>query len=495
MFWTGYIPAHLMIEQSIKTKAIFTTISGLLTTIVLTCLTPAYSAAWDDDIVTIVKNARLGVVTIEARSPIASRLGPLGDVLSKQNGFSDQHRWYTSIATGVVWDSLGHVVTTASVVKNAVDFKIRNASGSEFPAKLVGKDDETNLAVLKCEGCAKSVSHSIPIPIRVNSLPEGSWVSLLGYGFGGVPTISTGVAGIPPGRHSVSKTWFQFTAPIRPGNSGSALIDSDGHLAGIVLGREEDIGFHAVIKLLTQQKNQDPSNASPVATFSNFGVAIPANIAQKIIKELIDSGSVTRGWIGISVKEGECVVENQKYSGLEIVRIVNNSPASRSGLLIGDFLLSVGDINLTSIHDLGDKVAETNPGVLIPIKYARNNHLYESEIMVKKRPSLKSIENQSQETAVTLPEFGLCIQDLSVELREYLNTDAINGVIISEMTADSHFSNAGCQVGDIILRVNDRPVLTTGEFVNYLKEVKAGTMGLTIEILRDGSILTFHTQF
>ena len=259
------------------------------------------------------KNARPGVVTIEARSPISSKLGPLGSVLSKQSGITERHRWYTSVASGVVWDSRGHVVTTASVVKNAVDFIVRTASGLEFPAKLLGKDDETNLAVLGYDGSEKSGTRAIPI--RENSLPEGSWVSLLGYGFGGVPTISTGIAGVPPGRHSVSKTWFQFTAPIRPGNSGSALIDSDGNLAGIVLGREEDIGFHAVIKMLTQQKNRDVAGSSPVVSFSNFGVAIPASIAQRIVRQLIESGTVSRGWIGISVKEGELFCGGSEIPG------------------------------------------------------------------------------------------------------------------------------------------------------------------------------------
>ena len=188
-------------------------------------------------------------------------------------------------------------------------------------------------------------------------------------------------------------------------------------------------------------------------------------------------------------------MEDQRFRGLEIVRIVENSPAAQSGLTTGDYLLSFGDSDMTSVHDLADIVAMANPGVCFPIRYARKNHLHHTEIMVKQRPDMDSMDQKSNENAMTLPDFGLCVQELSPELQEYLNTDSLTGVIISEMTPESAFNTAGCQVGDIIIRLNNQAVYTTGELGKLLREIKSGHLKLNVEVLRDGQIMTFNIKF
>jgi len=160
-----------------------------------------------DPTVAIVENARPGTVRIEAHMPLENRMGTFGKALKKRlraTEASGSRRWYVSMGSGVIWHEKGYVVTTLSIVRNASKIKVHCFDGSAFDAKPVGSDDVTNLAVLRIVNAA---DHEFqPIARRNQTLPEGSWLVLLGYGYGGIPTVSRGLAGIPPehydsGRH------------------------------------------------------------------------------------------------------------------------------------------------------------------------------------------------------------------------------------------------------------------------------------------------------
>jgi len=346
----------------------------------------AQLASSNDPAVQIAKNARSGTVRIEAHMPLENRMGTFGKALKKKlqttdSATSTRKRWYVSMGSGVIWDARGHIVTTLSIVEDASKIKVFCVDGSEFDAELIGADDITNLAVLRIT--EPGLRPLNVIERRDTPLPEGSWLILMGYGYGGIPTVSPGLAGIPPEDYDPGRHWFQFTAALRPGNSGSALIDRSGKLAGIVLGREEDVGFNAVVKMLTQG-GKPGSVSSQMTAYSSFGVGVPANQVTAVVDQIIRTGHVVRGWIGISVRKvlepatGEAV--------LQVVQIVPESPADAAGLQAGDQIQCINAVDMQDPVHLGHIIQELPPGTKIPVDFMRQGQNLRTEIIIGERP-------------------------------------------------------------------------------------------------------------
>ncbi len=451
---------------------------------------PSAVAGHDDASIELIARTRPAVVNIEAKSPLSTRMGPLGDLLSKspasqQTG--DRTKWYTSVASGVIWDSIGHIVTTASLIQDAEQISVRLISGDVYPAQLVGKDEETNLAVLQITSETRpQFPHLSP---RDSNLPEGAWVALLGYGIGGVPSIATGVAGIPPEQFDPNRNWFQFTAPVRPGNSGSALIDSNGHLAGIVLGREEDSGFQAVIHLLTRQSSSSESHSpgSRSNSISNFGIAIPIAMASDVIREIIASGNYVRGWIGVIVEADN----TGKSPCLRITDIVEGSPADDAGLNPGDRLLKIDDQELSLPSELGRLVTRSNIGRKLPLVYERSGTRQTLELEIRPKPDrMPQISEKVQKTKAVLTsrDLGIQIDNMTPALRQHLKAPQNNGVLVVDVTDTGILHHGDVSVGDIITHLSGRVIKSVDEFNEQLNvtDLKGATH---LTIFRNGNQL------
>ncbi len=447
-------------------------------------------AGHDDTSIEMIARTRPAVVNIEAKSPLSTRMGPLGDLLSKSPASdqpSEKTKWYTSVASGVIWDSDGHIVTTASLIQDAEKISVRLISGDVFPAELVGKDEETNLAVLKITSETRTqFPHLSP---RDSSLPEGAWVALLGYGIGGVPSISTGVAGIPPEQFDPNRNWFQFTAPVRPGNSGSALIDSTGQLAGIVLGREEDSGFQAVIHLLTRQNTTADSHSSNSRSnsVSNFGIAIPISLATDVIREIITSGNYVRGWIGVIVEADN----TGKSTCLRITDIVEGSPADDAGLNPGDRLLKIDDQELSLPSELGRLVNRSNIGRKLPLVFERDGTRQTLELEIRRKPDrMPQISGKVHKasTLLTCRDLGIQINNMTPALRQHLKAPQSNGVLVVDVVDTGILHNGDISVGDILTHLAGRAIKTVDEFNQQLNaiDLKGATQ---ITMIRNGKQL------
>ncbi len=346
------------------------------------------AATWDDEIVQIIHAARPSVVIVEARAPFNEKLGPLGDIITGQNNKTTR-KWYKSMASGVVWDRKGYVVTTASVAKDAKEFTVRLWCGKSYEADLAGLDEESNLAVLECR--LPSGGDFPVLEQRLSPLPEGSWIALLGFGVGGTPSVASGMAGVPAEEFDQPRMWFQFVAPVRPGNSGGALIDSDGKLAGIVLGREEDSGFQAIIRRMS---HQSPVGNNPsIYGLSHFGIAIPTLDAERVVRQIIDTGCVQRGWAGVGLRRRTCK-SAVDHICLSIVRIIPGSPADKAGLKAGDCLLTLNGHPLHSPGTFGQLVTRTAPGETVDIEFIRDGKTEATAMTIEARPGKKSIRKK-----------------------------------------------------------------------------------------------------
>ena len=250
----------------------------------------------------------------------------------------------TRLGSGVIMDSLGYILTNYHVVHNTNLIEVLLQSGQIYPAELVGFDIYTDLAVLK-------VNTPINLPVipqraDMTSLP-GDVVLAIGNPLNFGQTVTQGIISAT-GRIGLSSTsyadFLQMDAAINNGNSGGALINTNGELVGIN----------------SRQVTDDKLNIQGIF------LAIPYQLAAKVMNKIIAHGRVVRGWLGIST--------HRELKGVVIESIAPNSPAKKAGLLPGDRIYQIGEYKITSIPQALDIVAETPPNTTILFKILRKNN-------------------------------------------------------------------------------------------------------------------------
>ena len=262
----------------------------------------------------------------------------------------------TRLGSGVIMDSLGYILTNYHVVHNTDLIEVLLQSGQYYPAELIGFDIPTDLAVLK-------INSPINLPVipqrdNLTSLP-GDVVLAIGNPLNFGQTVTQGIISAT-GRIGLSSTsyadFLQMDAAINNGNSGGALINTNGELVGINSRRVTDD------KLDIQ----------------GIFLAIPYQLAAKVMKKIIAHGRVVRGWLGITTA--------REYKGVVIEAIVQNSPAHKAGLLPGDRIYQIGEHKITSIPQALDIVAETPPNTTILFKVLRKNSSIDLPVTILEQP-------------------------------------------------------------------------------------------------------------
>jgi len=356
----------------------------------------------------------------------------------------------TSLGSGVVVSADGYILTNNHVVDGATDVKVSFANKEEYPAKVVGTDKYTDVAVLKINKTGLTT-----LPFADSGRAEVGDVVLAivePYGLG--QTVTMGIISAK-GRGGLGierfEDFIQTDAAINRGNSGGALIDTRGDLVGI----------NTAILSGETGGNQ------------GIGFAIPANLARNIMDQIMNKGKVTRGYLGILPQE--LTPEMAKAfgvpnsHGVAIANVVGDSPAAKAGLKVGDVITAINGNPVSDVNAFRLQVAGFAPGTTIHVKVDRSG--------------------QAMDLAVTLGEFnleaenkgdregnlpgggekgalqGVTVQGLTSELRQQLQTpEGTQGVVITEVDADSAAAAAGLQQGDIVVQVNRKPVTTVSEF-------------------------------
>jgi len=356
----------------------------------------------------------------------------------------------TSLGSGVVVSADGYILTNNHVVDGATDVKVSFANKEEYPAKVVGTDKYTDVAVLKINKTGLTT-----LPFADSGRAEvGDVVLAIGEPFGLGQTVTMGIISAK-GRGGLGierfEDFIQTDAAINRGNSGGALIDTRGDLVGI----------NTAILSGETGGNQ------------GIGFAIPANLARNIMDQIMNKGKVTRGYLGILPQE--LTPEMAKAfgvpnsHGVAIANVVGDSPAAKAGLKVGDVITAINGNPVSDVNAFRLQVAGFAPGTTIHVKVDRSG--------------------QAMDLAVTLGEFnleaenkgdregnlpgggekgalqGVTVQGLTSELRQQLQTpEGTQGVVITEVDADSAAAAAGLQQGDIVVQVNRKPVTTVSEF-------------------------------
>ena len=354
-----------------------------------------------------------------------------------------------SLGSGFIIDETGFVVTNNHVIEDADQIKVKLKDEHEFDAKIVGRDPNTDIALLKIES-----GKSLPT-IKLgdsDALKVGQWVVAIGSPFGLEHTVTAGIVSAK-GRVIGSGPYDDFIqtdASINPGKSGGPLLNLKGEVIGI--------------------------NTAIVASGQGIGFAIPVNLAKDIIMALKNEGEVTRGWLGVAIQDlnGDMAeyygIEDKK--GVFVADVFEGDPADMAGIKAKDIILEVNGEEIKTSRQLTGMIARISVGDSAKIKILRDGKEKTVTVKIAKRTEDKlAVRARPKEQA---EEFGIRVSDLKPEIMQQFNMDETSGVIVTHVESGSKGDDAGVRVGDIIKEINRQSVKNTGDYQAILKQLSSG---------------------
>ncbi len=369
-----------------------------------------------------------------------------------------------SLGSGVIVDAKGYIVTNRHVVEKADRIRVKlmdDPPGVLHDAKVIGSDQETDLAVIKIES-------EKPLPTaklgNSDSMEVGDWVLAVGSPFGLSETVTAGIVSAK-GRNIVPNRQFQSfiqtDAAINPGNSGGPLVNMSGEVIGINTA------------ILTD------TNA-----YAGVGFAMPSNTVVNVYNQLIaPEHRVARGSIGIMFNAQENPAISRVYGagsgGVTVSNVTAGSPAERSGIKVGDTIVSVDGKPVKNGDDLVSDIASRKPGSKVTLGFVRNGKKQEATVTVADRAKLfaarlgEDEENGEEETPKE-SKLGLTVGAVTSEMADRLDIPAGKGVIVKDIKPSSFADDVGLTRGDVILEINKQPVNSEDDFTRISSSLKSG---------------------
>ncbi|HEU4709627.1 MAG TPA: Do family serine endopeptidase [Methylophilaceae bacterium] len=322
------------------------------------------------------KKAMPSVVNVFTSKKVMDRHPFMDDPLFRHffgDQLDDQPQRENSLGSGVVVSSEGLILTNHHVIEAADEIEVALADGRTMPARVVGTDPETDLAVLKVDiKGLPAITFAQPETVNV-----GDVVLAIGNPFGVGQTVTQGIISALGRSHlgiNTFENFIQTDASINPGNSGGALIDTDGNLVGI-----------------------NSAIYSRSGGSMGIGFAIPVSLAKQVMDQIIRQGSVIRGWIGIEAQDiTPELAESFKLKstdGALIAGIIANSPAERAGLKPGDILVAINDRKVTDSSSMLNLVSNLKPDQKATLKIVRAQKSLDVPVTVGKRPKPQLIKD------------------------------------------------------------------------------------------------------
>jgi serine protease Do len=362
-----------------------------------------------------------------------------------------------SLGSGFIIDKEGYIVTNNHVVENADEIIVKLADGKEYDAEVVGRDPNTDLALIKIKGS----SDLVPLPMgNSDGLDVGSWVVAIGSPFGLEQTVTAGIVSakgrvIGAGPYD---NFIQTDASINPGNSGGPLLNMNGEVVGI--------------------------NTAIIANGQGIGFAIPINMAQNIVAELKEHGSVTRGWLGVGIQD--LTPELAAYYGLEeekgvlVSQVFKGDPAEKAGIKPNDIIVSVDGEPVNTGRELSSKIAGLEVGKRTKIVVIRDGKekTLTAKLAERQDPDVVASKQELKDNG----ELGLQVTELNPKsARQFGHTEDETGVLIVGVKPGSKADKAGIQQGDLLKEVNRKPVDSIKSLKSELKDKSGETMQLLVK--------------
>ncbi|MCP5004652.1 MAG: DegQ family serine endoprotease [Planctomycetes bacterium] len=371
-----------------------------------------------------------------------------------------------SLGSGVIVDKRGYILTNNHVIEDTDELKITLGDKREFKAEIIGTDPQTDLAVVKIEG-----ENLIPASMGdSDKMKPGQWAIAIGNPFGFTHTVSLGVISATK-RSGVGiaqyENFLQTDAAINPGNSGGPLVNIKG----------EVIGINTVI-------------ATRSGGYQGIGFAIPINMAKSVLRDLIDKGKVTRGWLGVVIQDLDPALAKQFNvditEGVLVSDVQKDSPAQEAGFERGDIIIWYDNDKTTDLNQLRNVVAQTKVGQKVDVKVLRGSREKVLSVTIGEQPADLFAGGQSSAAGNDL---GITVQDLTEKLADSLGYEDENGVLVSSIEADSPASQADIKEGDLIKEVNREKVGNVEAFNSALH--KAGKEDDILLLMRRGAFTQF----
>ena len=370
---------------------------------------------------------------------------PFGDQDRSRDFFGPRHKEgpsrdfkQRSLGSGFIIDKTGYIVTNNHVIENADQIKVKLADEREFEAELVGRDPNTDLALIRI----KDASDLVPLKLGdSDDLSVGSWVMAVGSPFGLEQTVTAGIVSAK-GRALGSGPYDDFIqtdASINPGNSGGPLLNMNGEVVGI--------------------------NTAIVANGQGIGFAIPVKMARGIVEQLQAHGSVTRGWIGVSIQD--LSPELAEYYGIKakkgvlVAQVFEDDPADKAGIKANDVIIDVDGKSINSSRDLTRTIANIEVGKKTVVTLLRDGKEKTVNVEIAKRDDSELLAQRKSEDSEKL---GIRIAEATPETaKRFGHSETEKGVLVVAVEPGSKADEAGVRQGDLVKEVNRKPVTSVPE--------------------------------
>ena len=436
------------------------------------------------------------VVTISSTQAMPDRQGPEGFNVPPGSPFEEffkdffernqpqqRRRRPTSLGSGFIIDKKGYVVTNNHVIADAEEITVVLHDDTMLKAKLVGRDPETDLAVLKID--AKGHNLSVSEFGNSDSARVGDWVLAIGNPFGLGSTVTAGIISargrdINAGRYD---DFIQTDAPINKGNSGGPLFNKDG----------EVIGVNTMI--------YSPSGGSV-----GIGFSVPSAVANPVIQQLINDGKVRRGWLGVRIQTvTEEIAESldlKKATGALVASVSDGSPAADAGIKPRDVVLKFAGREVTEMRKLPRIVAETPIDKAVDVLLWRNGkemvvqvkvgELKEQAVASAGESDGKDNGKKGKKTEQVIEELGLTLAAISPELAERFElAEDAKGVLVTKVNPDSVAAEKGIRVGDLVVEVGQEEISSPSDVAKKVKKAKKAKRKTVLLLVEGQSGLRF----
>jgi S1-C subfamily serine protease len=443
-----------------KQWIVFSLAAGL---IILSGRLAASPAAVDDDIARITREVYPSVVRVEARDG------------------------WRKVATGVVIDKQGHIVTTALITPHDDEVFVTTTDGKRHKAEFLGMDSVTNLAVVKAE---EGKWHPIEWG-EDKGLEAGSWIGVVSISPEETPVVTQGIVS------SMGRENLQLNVWVVPGASGSPVIDRKGRMIGLVRGSYVDgLRLSIATRMVTEggvvfNREEAPSSA--------LAMAIPVEIVVKVSSEIKEKGKVERGWLGVTIGE-------DSKGDVVIADVDRDSPAGEAGVEKDDIILKFDGVEVTGSNMLAREIRLRRPGDKVDVVIKRDDSEKTLRVELGERseeiilgefrskfPRLFTVPERDEPKAGLPRQFevfsggrqyiGVYLQELNEELAEYFGAGE-TGLLINRISESGPAEKAGLKVGDVIVKADGKAIRDQSDLTRLIQRKDEGEF-IELEIIRD----------
>jgi serine protease Do len=394
------------------------------------------------------------------------------------------------VATGVVIDKEGYIVTTALISPHDEKLYVITSDGERIDAEFLGMDSVTHLALIQAD--AKKLT---PIAKgEVKDISPGAWIGVISISPDGTPAVTQGIVS------SLARDKLRLNVWVVRGASGSPVVDSRGRMVGLIRGAYIDSGMTwSIVRRGEEGVFVDRAEAPS----SGMALAVPVDVIDRVCTEIRKTGKMKRGWLGVSIAENEA-------GQVEIIDVEHESPAELAKLEKGDIVLEFEENKVTSTEMLAEEIRMHKPGENVDIKIERDGksmnvkvelgEFSEKDIMREFQFKFPRLFAPERVTPVPMPDFedsklfrwvggvqnyiGVSLQELTPELCEHFGVKEGRGLLVAKVLEDSPAEKAGLRVGDVIISADGERIERVNALQRLIQDKDKGEK-ITIEYVRD----------